>query len=106
MLSHQLWVRRFHADPGIVGTANRTNDEIRTVVGVMPEGFAFPLNSDVAALMSFAPEETEFWAPFQHTQREVERGTFNYLVVGRVAPGLTNAQAEARLTALSHQYFE
>src|SRR5262249_55460276 len=41
MLSHALWVRRFNANPAIVGTALTIDDVPQTVVGVLPESFDF-----------------------------------------------------------------
>ncbi len=41
MLTHGFWVRRFAADPGIVGRAITLNDEPWTVVGVLPASFDF-----------------------------------------------------------------
>jgi hypothetical protein len=42
VLSHGLWTRRFGADPGALGREIRLNDEVYTIVGVMPRGFEFP----------------------------------------------------------------
>ena len=42
LLSHRAWVRRFGADPEVVGTVVDVHDERRTVVGVLAEGFSFP----------------------------------------------------------------
>jgi predicted permease len=42
ILSHSLWVRRFGADPGILGRAIPTGSGPCTIVGVMPADFRFP----------------------------------------------------------------
>ncbi|MGH2604486.1 MAG: ABC transporter permease, partial [Dehalococcoidia bacterium] len=42
ILGHGLWVRRYGADPGIVGRTVELNRAAREVVGVMPQGFGFP----------------------------------------------------------------
>jgi hypothetical protein len=42
VLSHPFWVRRFHADPGVVGRAIALDGEPHVVVGVMPPAFRFP----------------------------------------------------------------
>lgn len=106
MLSHQIWARKFHSDPGIIGKSIHLDDGLRTVVGVMPAGFEFPRRADIAGLMSWAPEETEVWVPFQFTEEQVRQGNFNYLVLGRLAAGVTLAQAQTRLQAISHQIWE
>jgi predicted permease len=41
ILSHGFWVRRFAADPGVVGTTLTLDDHPRTVVGVLPAAFDF-----------------------------------------------------------------
>ena len=42
VLSHGTWRRYFNSDPAIVGRLAAFDGRSRTVVGVMPEGFAFP----------------------------------------------------------------
>jgi len=42
ILSHALWVTRFGGDLGVLGRSVRVDDRPYTVVGVMPEDFAFP----------------------------------------------------------------
>ncbi|MBO0726679.1 MAG: ABC transporter permease, partial [Blastocatellia bacterium] len=44
VISHSLWQRRFGADQKIIGRTISLNYESRTVVGVMPPGFRFPLD--------------------------------------------------------------
>ena len=106
ILSHQLWARKFHSDPAIVGQSIRLGDSLRTVVGVMPPGFDFPRRADISGLMSWAPEQTEVWVPFQFTEEQVHQGNFNFLVLGRLAAGVSHAKAQARLQAITHQIYE
>lgn len=42
ILGHDLWTRRYGADPGIVGRTVELDRASREVVGVMPRGFGFP----------------------------------------------------------------
>jgi putative ABC transport system permease protein len=44
LISHVLWTTRFQSDPATVGRQMRINGRPHTVIGVMPEGFAFPEN--------------------------------------------------------------
>src|SRR6185436_444601 len=46
LLSHRLWLRRFHGDPGVVGRTVLANGKPHQVVGVMPPGFHFPENQE------------------------------------------------------------
>src|SRR5687768_13079727 len=47
VISHASWVRRFGADPGIVGRRLRFNDAAYTIVGVMPSGFDYPRGAEL-----------------------------------------------------------
>ena len=42
LLSHALWISRFGGDSNVIGRILIVNDSPREVVGVLPEGFAFP----------------------------------------------------------------
>ncbi len=106
MLSHQLWARKFHSDPGIVGKTIHLGDDLRLVIGVMPEGFEFPRHADIAAAMDWAPQETEFWIPLQVTEKEVQEENFNYLVLGRLAPGVPRTRAQQELQTITRQIFK
>ncbi|HET7321474.1 MAG TPA: permease prefix domain 1-containing protein, partial [Longimicrobiaceae bacterium] len=44
VLGYDVWQRRFAGDPGIVGRVVRLGRGQVTVVGVMPEGFGFPIS--------------------------------------------------------------
>src|SRR5262249_48452292 len=47
ILSHGLWLRRYGADPQIVGRTIKTDDGAVTVIGVMPPDFKFPSFAEV-----------------------------------------------------------
>jgi predicted permease len=93
VLSHGFWTRQFAADPSVVGRAITLSDQQFQVVGVMPQGFAFPETN------------VEAWAPFTvipATSVPLQlRGVRVMNVVGRLAPGATPAQARADLTAIA-----
>jgi putative ABC transport system permease protein len=98
MLSHGLWRNRFSADPGIVGRALSLNGESYTVAGVMPEGFRFPIQSEPVELWinQALDAETPPGAP-----TTTQRGNHHINAVGRLRPGVTAEQAEARLVAIA-----
>ncbi len=98
VLSHGSWVRRFGADPAIVGKDIELNGHPFRVVGVMPEGFA-------GAEVVYTPE---VWVPMT-MQEWIEpgnswldrRATQNIFAVGRLKDGVTRVQAEASLNTLA-----
>lgn len=91
VLSHQLWLRDFHADPAIVGRTLMVDGEPHAIVGVMPAGFRFP-----------APD-VRLWVPLQINP--ADRGTYWYAsympILGRLRPGVSRARANAELATLT-----
>lgn len=89
VLSHGLWIGRFGGDPGIVGRSIRINGIATEVVGVMPEGFAFP------------NRQARLWTPLRLDPDErSDFGGFNYPSIGRLRDGVTVERARAELNAL------
>ncbi len=76
-----------------------------TVIGVMPPRFEFPRLADVRMLMSWAPEQTEFWVPLTVTQKMIESGNFNYYVVGRLRAGVPPRRAAAQFRTEAVELF-
>ncbi|HEX7050754.1 MAG TPA: ABC transporter permease [Longimicrobiales bacterium] len=87
VLSHGLWVERFGADPAVVGRAVVLDGRSRTVVGVMPAEFRFPVpGTDVwVPLTVDAADAIDFW------------GIVFLRLVGRLRPGATPDQAAAEV---------
>jgi predicted permease len=84
VISHGLWTRQLGGDPGAIGRTLRLNGRERTVIGVMPRGFAFPT------------ARTDLWVPLAlPPQARASRGSYALYVVGRLAPGVTLAGARA-----------
>jgi predicted permease len=91
VLSHGLWQRRFGGDPGILNKTISLNGLPNTVVGIMPPGFQFP-------------ERTDLWKPLAPDERlRTERGSFWFSIVGRLKPGVAQAQAQADLDVIANQ---
>ena len=90
VISEGLWQRRFGGDPRVVGRTVRLDDESYTVLGVMPGSFRLPnAPSDIWTPLSFPPDST------MNT-----RGNYFLDLFGRLAPGVTAAQATADLIAV------
>ncbi len=95
MLSHGFWQRRFASDPSIIGKAIRLDDQLVTIVGVMPASFDFPA--------VFAPGiQVDVFQPFPLTN-ETNRWGNTLTVVGHLKPGATLPSAQAEATILNGQ---
>jgi len=92
MLTHGFWVRRFAADPAIVGTSVTINDVPSEVVGVLPTDFDFSsIFSPGVAVDILRPwpiaDETDNWGN-------------TTIMLGRLTPGATVASAQAELESI------
>jgi predicted permease len=92
LLGENLWERRFHSDPSIVGQAILLNDKPVTVVGVMPREF------DFASIFS-PSSRIDLYEPFPLTQ-ETDRWGNTLSIIGRLKPGVTVASAQAEINVL------
>jgi putative ABC transport system permease protein len=100
VISARLWQRRFNSDPSLVGKTLSLNGRTFTVVGIMPAKFEFPLPLFNVQGGTFA-QRVDIWKPIAFTKNELEsRGSRSYGVIGRLKRGVSQAQAQAELTAL------
>src|ERR1039458_2457089 len=102
ILSYDLWQRRFAGDPSIVGRTIRltgVHTQDYTVVGVMPRGFNFPLN--VPSAVTLPTHQMAYWIPFGADPLRQSRDGMRCLVVGRLKPGVSVAQAQEDLDAVA-----
>ena len=101
VLGHAVWASRFSSDPAVVGQVVKLGSVSATVVGVMPEGFGFPVNERI-------------WMPLRTDGATLEPRTGPLVsVFGRLAPGksIDDARAEievagARMAASNPQTHE
>jgi putative ABC transport system permease protein len=105
VLSYPLWMSSFGGNPSVVGKPVRMSEGLMTVIGVMPPRFDFPRLPDVRTLMFWAPEQTDFWTPLTITQKLIQEGNFNYLVLGRLRDGVTAQRAAEQFQASAVQMF-
>src|SRR5262245_48665458 len=99
VLSHRLWLRRYHGDPRAVGKALDLNGQSCTIVGVMPEGFRFP-KPDVEIWSSFA---TIYRASGNPTVGDWinNRSMRGYWILARLAERLPIERAGEEMEALA-----
>ena len=87
VLSHGLWIRRYGGDPGILGRTINLGGVSMDVIGVMPQGFAFP------------DPRVDAWTPQQIT-RSMGFGIWLYGAVARLRDGVTVADARTEMNTL------
>jgi predicted permease len=98
VLSHAFWTKRFGADPKAVGQTLNLNGAPYTIVGVAPPEYK---GLDVGI-------RPEVWVPMAMNKQvktgvnwyEERRGLFVF-TVARLKPGVTPAQAQARLSVIA-----
>src|ERR1051325_7338218 len=84
VLSFQLWQRLFAGDSGVVGKTLRLDDQLHTIIGVMPPRFGWWTSDGL-------------WLPLDMRN---ERGVFPIL---RLKPGVGSAAGEQQLHSLQLQ---
>ncbi|MDP1570070.1 MAG: ABC transporter permease [Vicinamibacterales bacterium] len=92
VIGYDVWHSRFGGDRSVLGRELQLGNVAHTIVGVMPEGFGFPVNHS-------------YWIPLSST----EAATFgpregpDIFIFGRLRDGASMAQAQAELSALGAQ---
>jgi predicted permease len=86
LIGYGLWQRDFGGTPDIVGKALRINGTPATIVGVMPQGFAFPVNEQL-----WIPLYSEFPVRERNDPRAIN-------------PGVSLDQANAEMTTLAKRF--
>jgi putative ABC transport system permease protein len=89
ILGHRIWQTRFRGDPAVLGRAVRIDEAVVTIVGVMPDRFGFPT-------------QAELWVPLsvRDDEARTDRGARQIDAFGRLADGVTRAQATTELEAV------
>jgi predicted permease len=86
-----LWSRRFGSNPAVLGSQIVLSGRSYTIAGVLPTNFQLEGKADVYTLL-------EQWDDILARSREMHPGLF---AVGRLKPGVTEAQAQAEMTAVA-----
>src|SRR6185436_4882789 len=47
LIAHKVWVNRYGSNQSVIGRTVRLKDVPTTIIGVIPEGFQFPFNTEV-----------------------------------------------------------
>ena len=96
LISHGLWERRFGGNAAVVGSEIQVDGRARTIVGVMPAAFEFPVfnfKGDLWAPMSFDPDS------LLANRASAPRAT----TLARLRDGTSYAEAQAEIDVLMRQ---
>jgi putative ABC transport system permease protein len=97
LLSHRMWQQHFASDADIRDKTITLNGQSYTIIGVMPQGFQFPIQNDPAI---------DFWTTTATLQEgavplSVQRGNHALEVIGRAKDGVTLEQAQSDMSAIA-----
>src|SRR6478736_2880891 len=92
LIGYKVWVNRYGSNPSVIGRAVRINDIPTTIIGVVPEGFQFPFNTDV-------------WLPLHQVTglEEQKRNARPLQTFGHLASGVTRDQAQSEMINISRR---
>ncbi len=92
ILSHDLWVSRFAANPRVVGSTVILDGRPTVISGVMPAGFSFPAGAEIWTPLAASPSRG--------------RDDKDYGVIARLGSGVSLEQASAELGAVARRLGE
>ena len=91
VVGFRFWQDRLGGDPAVVGNTIRVDGQAATLVGVMPEGYEFPVNQQI-------------WQPLRVNTLDIERGGGPpILMLGRLKDGVSLTQAQGDLGRIMTQ---
>jgi putative ABC transport system permease protein len=92
-ISYAFWQSRFGGDPSVIGRAIRLDDDVFTIVGVMPRAYAFPNYADAwAPISALPPDDPALVARDTHVDAEL---------IARLKPGVSYPQAKAEMDVIA-----
>jgi putative ABC transport system permease protein len=90
VIGYDVWHSRFGGDASVLGRELRLGNVVHTIVGVMPEGYGFPVNH-------------RYWIPLTDAATFGPREGPDIFIFGRLRDGVRMEQAQAELSALGAQ---
>lgn len=88
LLGYRLWQRAFGGDSSLVGTTLRIDNQVVTVIGIMPPAFQYP-------------SEAEIWVPEQFSPLiGTSRTSHNLFAIARFRPEVSLDDVRAELRAI------
>ncbi len=89
VLSYGYWQRKFGGASSVIGRSLTVDGKPREIIGVLPRGFHFLDQPDVALFL-----------PFQWDRNKTTLGNFSERALARLKPGVTMAQASTDMARL------
>ena len=90
LLGYGVWKERYGSSPSVIGRVVRVNEKPATIIGVMPEGFKFPMNA-------------EMWMPLTPTPELEKRDNRTLEAFAMLKPGVGALQAGVELNAIARR---
>jgi putative ABC transport system permease protein len=99
IISHDFWQKHFGGDANVLGRTVLLDRRQHTVLGVMPAGFQFPIQTEAPQFYVTIAEDAA--NPDGSTPQTQQRGSHSLEAIARLKPGVTIAQAQADLDAIA-----
>lgn len=96
ILTHRLWTTYFNGDASVLDQKTTINGEPYLIVGILPEGFSYP-SDDYELMLPLITQGTVPGMP------PISRNSRYLNVIGRLAPGASEAAARSELTVISER---
>ena len=99
VLSHGTWMRRYGGAPSAIGRTLTLNGQPYQIIGVLPETFSIP-REVMPTLGNAATSEILLPLPLAADAGRI-RNREDYNLLGRLKPGVTIAQAQLEMNAIT-----
>jgi len=94
IISYQVWQEYYNESPEVIGKTVQVNGKIHTVIGVMNEGFAYPMNESI-------------WVPIKVAENQkAGQDGWQVSIAALLKPGVTLARAQQELMTYSKELTE
>ncbi len=89
VLAYSFWQQQFASDPFVLGRRIELNQRQYTIIGVAPAGLVYPPAIDLYLPLALTPAQLN------------DRADHEYMVVGRLRPGVSPREADAELHGIA-----
>lgn len=93
LVGYHVWKKRWGGDPSVVGKTVRLNGQTATMIGVLPEGFRFPVEHDM-------------WMPLVVDPSVPREEGRTLEVFGRLADGVSPDEAQTGMSLVARRLAE